>query len=105
MKEFGRLAILAATRWAVTGQLDNAEPVVREHLLVAATCPTSVSSDGHLTVASLTVEPQRQQCDAKRAHAGLSAIPGRDPKQTLVDSFGSLKSRPSVSARARGPRE
>ena len=56
--------------------------VVRERRDLAATCLTSVSSDGQLTVATLTFEPQRQLFELKRAHAGVSAMPGRDPLQS-----------------------
>ena len=51
---------------------------------MAATCLISVSSDGQLTVALLTFESQRQLCEVKPAHAGVSAIPGRDPKLTFL---------------------
>ena len=51
---------------------------------MAATCLTSVSSDGQLTAASLTFEPQRQLCEVKRVHADVSAIPGCDPLQTFT---------------------
>ena len=67
------------------------EADIRDWLLVAATCLTSVSSDGQLTSASSMFELQRRLCDVKRAHAGVSAIPGHDPKRYL----DSIETRPS----------
>ena len=57
---------------------------IGEHPLMAATCLTSVSSDGQPTGASPTFEPQRRLCDVKQAQAGVSAIPGRDPLQPVA---------------------
>jgi len=59
---------------------------IREHLLLAATCLTSVSSDGHLTVAALTFEPQRQPCDVKLSLARVSDMPGPDPETTFENA-------------------
>ena len=46
-----------------------------------------------LAVASLTFEPQRQLCDVKRAHAGVSATPGRDPMRKSTSANSTPRSR------------
>ena len=69
----------------------GAKFLMSERQEVAATCLTSVSSDGQLTSASSMFELQRRLCDVKRAHAGVSAIPGHDPKRYL----DSIETRPS----------
>ena len=65
---------------------------------MAATCPTSVSSDGQLTSPSPTFAPQRPLCDVKRTHARANAMPGRGPYEPAAffsaNDGGSLHSGP-----------
>jgi len=70
----------------------------RERPQMAATCPTSVSSDGQLTSPSPTFAPQRPLCDVKRTHARANAMPGRGPYEPAAffsaNDGGSLHSGP-----------
>ena len=80
-----RDAAAGATSSRTPDRTSGHEAACRQRRLMPATCLTLVSSNGQLTGASPTVEPQRRLCAVKRAYSGVSAIPGRDPSLTLRD--------------------
>ena len=63
----------------------GAMAAVHRRRLMAATCLAFGPSDGQFTIASLSLESQRQLFEVERPHVVARAVPGPDPLRSFVN--------------------